>query len=177
MAITRARQLLFLCHSRQDDHSQGLSPSRYLSHIPAELRRVQDECVKVVMVGAGARTREMNVWLSAMGPASGAFMSASSRGRNSQLSGRTRSGERRSAAGVTREAVVGGGPARKAVASGWTTAARVTAGEENDRSARQVLASSMPFGGAADGVCVGFQRASSSSFKREEDESVQIEQE
>jgi len=167
VAVTRARRLLFLCHSREDDKCRGMMPSRYLSHIPTELRSVQDECVKVEMAGDGARNRSLSVFSSALGPSgAAAFRSAGSRGRGRPVSGRPVTGERRSASGVKREAAAGGGT-RTAVAAGWTTAASMTAGGGDEEAGES----------ADDGVEAGFQRASTTSFERKEAGSGQVKQE
>ena len=171
VAVTRARRLLFLCHSREDDKTKCLSPSRYLSYIPAELRRVQDECIKVA--GDGARARTLNVFTSAMGPSgASAFISAGSRGRQAPPGSRPMPVGWSSAAGVRREIAAGSG-ACGAVPSGWTTAAAMAGGAE-DRGTWHAAASSAAVDSTDDDSSVGFRRASASFLRQEEDRNRQV---
>ena len=174
VAVTRARRLLFLCHSRVDDHCKQQSPSRYLSYIPAELRRVQDECVKVEVAGGGARTSSINVFLSALAP-TGAVpsLAAAIRGKHRQMNGRPAT--RTKAATVRRQVEVGVGT-RTAIPSEWTTAARWTGNLDNS-DACQSAGSAVASDSEGDTMWVGFKPAPASSFKHEPGESVQIEQE
>ena len=155
VAVTRARQLLFLCHSREDDCCGRLSPSRYLSYIPAELRRVQDECTKVPeVVGGGARTPALTVFFDAMGPSATASCSAASKGHRRHVRGQPPPASRSRTAGVKRETAVRSGGGSRTIASGWTTAAVM-----------QTASSSMAVDVSDDGMGVDFQRGSALLLK------------
>ena len=164
VAVTRARKLLFLCHSREDERFNRQFPSRYLALIPPEQRRVQDECAKPVEVASdGPRSRANNVLLAALGPSAAAtFVSASRAGRAAQARSAAVSSGWKTAAAMRRPLPSGGAASRKD-AHGWTTASRMAGSAQGD---------------VEEGEGGGFQRASTLRVvAAKEEEGLQLKRE